>query len=151
MGSVTTTFEPGPGNTIRFRTRFEDDDRMVGHSQSDMEPQAEVFGIAWAEFIAASYGIVEQSEDQPAVIRPPAWAGVLIEALNGLRDDLKGSRDKMQEQFGFLKTQLENFETDFNRVANKMEKTADELDQVNAAMDRVIARMAGRAPDGRGE
>jgi hypothetical protein len=70
MSSVITTFEPGPGNTIRFFTHFEASGaEAAGHGQEDVAPQAEIFGIPWAEFIAAGFGIVDRPENGPATIR----------------------------------------------------------------------------------
>lgn len=70
MGSVATHFEPGPNGTIRFRTRYGDSDSgMVGHSDELVEPQADILGIPWAEFIAAGTGTIDRPEDGPAVIR----------------------------------------------------------------------------------
>ena len=70
MGSVVHYFGPGPNGSIRIMSRYEDTDTgMVGHSRSDVLPQAEILGIPWAEFVAAGYGIIDRPEDGPAIIR----------------------------------------------------------------------------------
>ena len=66
---VFTHFGPGPNGTIRFQTRFEDDSGMVGHSDRLVEPRADVFGIPWADLVAAGYGALEYHEDETASIR----------------------------------------------------------------------------------
>ncbi|RYI12601.1 MAG: hypothetical protein EON48_13055 [Acetobacteraceae bacterium] len=65
----------------------------------------------------------------------PPWASALLVTLNEMHAE-------MRERLDALGIQLD-------RIVDRTEKNADELQQTDEALVRILARMTGRAPDGR--
>ena len=87
----------------------------------------------------ASFGIAERSEDQPAIIQPPAWAGVFVETMNSCLDQLDVKLDSLATPFADIGDQLD-------QTILRMKKNAAELERLDAMLNLLLDKTTSRVP-----